>query len=129
MRQSLLSILCFILTVFCYAQDIIVTTDSKKIEAKILEISETEVKYKETDNLEGPTFILPTQKIVSIIYANGKVSLFQESVTAEETNQRLDAEPDYLTRLGEKYTYQGLVMSSDVCANFLSDNKCLSTIS
>lgn len=86
MKQSIFTALLFVLIAVCNAQDIIVTTDSKKIEAKILEISETDVKYKELDNLEGPTFVLPTQKVVSIIYANGKVSLFQETASIDETN-------------------------------------------
>lgn len=41
-----------------WAQDVIVTTDAKKIEAKILEVSKSEIKYKESDNPDGPTFIL-----------------------------------------------------------------------
>lgn len=122
MKQSIFTTLLFVLIAVCNAQDIIVTTDSKKIEAKILEISETDVKYKELDNLEGPTFVLPTQKVVSIIYANGKVSLFQETASIDETNQNTEPEYGFLTRLGEKYTYQGRVMSSDVYANFLRDN-------
>ncbi len=58
------------------AQDIIVTRDARKIDAKVLEISKTEIKYKTTDNLNGPTYILNTEDLVTIIYANGKVELF-----------------------------------------------------
>ena len=58
------------------AQDVIITNDSKKIDAKIIEVSKSEIKYKEMDNLEGPTFILGTDEISSIIYASGKVSVF-----------------------------------------------------
>lgn len=66
-----------------FAQDIIVTTDAKKIEAKILEVSKSEIKYKEHDNLDGPTFIISTDEISSIIYKNGKVVLYNQS---EETS-------------------------------------------
>lgn len=61
-----------------FAQDIIVTNDSKKVEAKILEVSSTEIKYKEHDNLDGPIFILNTSEISSIIYKNGKVVLYNQ---------------------------------------------------
>ena len=122
MKQSILALLLFVMAVFCYGQDIIVTTDSKKIEAKILEISETDVRYKEMDNLEGPTFVLSTQRIVSIIYANGKVSVFQEPLIAKEADQSSETKPSYLTRIGDKYTYQGYVMSNEVYADFLSNN-------
>lgn len=62
-----------------FAQDIIVTNDSKKIEAKIVEVSKSEIKYKELDNLNGPTFVLETEEISSIIYSNGKVVLYNQS--------------------------------------------------
>ncbi len=70
-------LLCNLFTLFmgAYAQDIIVTKEAQKIEAKILEVSSTEIKYKKQSNLEGPTFILGVEEINSIIYANGEVQL------------------------------------------------------
>jgi len=83
--------LVFILmTAPIFAYDIIVTTDAKKIEAKILEVSKSEIKYKEHDNLDGPTFIISTDEISSIIYKNGKVVLYKQS---EENTVKPDAEP------------------------------------
>lgn len=120
MRHSFLTLLFTLLAVFCYAQDIIVTTDARRIEAKILEVSESEVKYKEIDNLEGPIYILSTQSIVSIIYANGNVTLFQDSSSEKEYQQ--ETTPSLLTRLGETYTYKGHAMKGDVYANFLNDH-------
>ena len=85
------------------AQDIIVTTDAKKIEAKITEVSKYEVKYKELDNLDGPLFTLETSDISSIIYANGKVVLYNQdkpedvqskaSQKEEEAGEELKQEP------------------------------------
>lgn len=70
-----------------WGQDIIVTNKAQKIDAKILEVSTSEVRYKELDNLDGPIFILRTDEINSIIYANGKVVLYngpsQEQKEAE----------------------------------------------
>lgn len=63
-----------------YAQDIIVTNDARKIEAKVLEVSKSEIRYKEIDNLDGPTFVLGTDDINSIIYANGKVVFYNQQV-------------------------------------------------
>lgn len=60
------------------AQDIIITNDAKKIDAKILEVYTSEVRYKELDNLDGPIFILRADEINSIIYANGKVVLYNK---------------------------------------------------
>ena len=76
-----------LLTSSLWAQDIIVTTDSKKIEAKILEVSDTEIKYKEKDYLDGPTFVMATNKISSVLYSNGKVVLYNQSPAAEKKEE------------------------------------------
>ena len=124
MKHFLFTAIFVAITVFCFAQDIIVTTDARKIEAKIMEVSETEVKYKETDNLDGPTFIISTNNISSIIYANGKVSLYQQSSMEGKIQGDMDSGPSYITRLGDTYTYKGYVMKGDAYANFLRNN-CL----
>ncbi|MBO5629153.1 MAG: hypothetical protein J5965_08805 [Aeriscardovia sp.] len=76
MKRTLIVSIALGATILSFAQDIIVTSDAKKIEAKILEVSKTDIKYKEHDNLNGPTFILGTDEISSIIYSNGKVVLY-----------------------------------------------------
>ena len=84
-----------------FAQDIIVTNDAQKIEAKILEVSKTEIKYKEKSNLNGPTFVLETKDISSVIYANGKVVLYNQEEKSEpkteskEQVQEKVQEPNY----------------------------------
>lgn len=81
-----------VITVCAFAQDIIVTTDAQKIEAKILEVTKNEIKYKELDNLDGPLFILPIEDIVTIIYANGKVVLYNQNQEAETARKAKEAE-------------------------------------
>lgn len=39
-----------------FAQDIIVYKDSKRIDAKIIEVGQNEIKYKKSDFQDGPTF-------------------------------------------------------------------------
>lgn len=72
------------------AQDIIVTNNAQKIEAKIIEVSKTAIKYLEQDNLNGPTFVLETKDLNSIIYSNGKIVLYNQRVedTEKETQQK-----------------------------------------
>jgi hypothetical protein len=59
-----------------YAQDLIILTDGNIIEAKVLEISPSEIRYKRFDNLDGPTIILPVAGVLSIRYENGTVETF-----------------------------------------------------
>lgn len=77
-----------VITICSYAQDVIVTKDAKKIDAKILEVSTSEIRYKELDNLDGPVFILRADEILTIIYANGKVVIYNNDVQIEAEAER-----------------------------------------
>jgi hypothetical protein len=65
-----------------YAQDIIVTKDSKRIDAKVLEVNISEVKYKNFSNQDGPTYTILKSGIASIVYENGTVETFTGQVPA-----------------------------------------------
>lgn len=113
MRRILFVLLCAASLLPVIAQDIIITTSSERIDAQVIEISDVEVKYKKMDNLNGPTFVISTSKIASIMYANGEVQTFkQESQSLVHNNQDVqvyNTEPtydifgtaDYGTVLGE----------------------------
>ena len=66
------------------AKDLIVTTDKESIDAKIIEVSDEEVKYKKLNNLNGPTFVLKTSKIYTVVYENGDVQVFTPSASTQE---------------------------------------------
>lgn len=76
--KRLLFILAFaVCGSFCLsAQDIITLHDGNDIQAKILEVTTTEVKYKKFSNLEGPTFSLPKSDIQIVHYQNGENEVF-----------------------------------------------------
>lgn len=78
---------CLGLVQSIWAQDVIVTRQSERIDAKILEVSETEIRYKKQNNLDGPTFVLSTDKVASILYSNGEVQSFT-AVSHKEEPQR-----------------------------------------
>lgn len=61
------------------AQDLITRKTGEDIQAKVLEISPTEVKYKRFDNQSGPTYILPVADILIIRYENGTKDLFNQA--------------------------------------------------
>src|SRR4051794_19317374 len=64
---------------FSYSQDKIYRNNGKVVEAKILEIGTDEIKYKEFNNQDGPVYILETDKIKKIVFANGTSQKFQDS--------------------------------------------------
>ena len=90
----MLLLTCMVITISAFAQDIIVTKDAKKIEAKITEVSKSEIKYKEWDNQEGPTFILEVADINTIIYSNGKVAVFNQVQAAEDSQKTAKEETE-----------------------------------
>lgn len=84
-QKSLLCIIALFFTSVIYAQDIIITNEAQKIEAKIIEVSKTEIQYKEFDNSDGPIFVLGTKEINSIIYSNGKVVVYNQPTMPEQS--------------------------------------------
>lgn len=85
--RRLFIIYAIMVAICSYAQDIIITNKAQKIDAKILEASASEIKYKKIDNIDGPTYTLHTDEINSIIYANGKVVLYNQPKIEEESDR------------------------------------------
>lgn len=118
MKKLLLLCPLCCLSLLAVAQDIIVTADAKKINAKILEVSKSEIKYKEIDNLEGPTFILDTSDINIIIYANGKVVLYNKATDDTEAKVCEKAEKsDALFTISETQATQGQPITQNTEGN------------
>lgn len=95
------SMMFAVITFAAHAVDVIITTDAQKINAKILEVSQTEIKYKEANNQNGPTFTLATDAISSVIYANGKVAVFNNEPKAAPAKDANDYDVAILKTDGE----------------------------
>lgn len=84
MKKLFFLLTALVASVCTFAQDVIVTKDAKQIEAKIIEVSKSEIKYKEFDYQDGPTFILSTDEIATITYGNGKVVVYNQPLSEED---------------------------------------------
>ena len=120
--KKIISVLLLIFAAsMMYAQDIIVTTNEQKIEAKVIEISSTQIKYLVANMPDGPVFVLETNEVASILFANGQVKVFdnqyRKSVVMLPNNKEA-----YLYRLGNMYYYGGAVMRDNQYAQFLQRN-------
>ena len=74
MRFTIL--LLFILVCFrASAQDNIFLRDGTIITGKVIEINSKEIRYKTTDNLGGPVYVVGKLRIIKIRYENGKEEL------------------------------------------------------
>lgn len=68
-----------------YAQDVITKSNGDDINAKIIEITQTEIKYKKFDNLDGPIFTLPINDIFMVKYENGSKEIFNQNDKTQKT--------------------------------------------
>lgn len=70
-------LLMLLVTMAVAAQDVIVKKDGSTILSKVVEVSETQVKYKKFSNLEGPTYVVSVSELTGIDYQNGEKDVFQ----------------------------------------------------
>ncbi len=102
---SLLLAVCFSATMF--ADDVIVTKDSQRINAKIEEVGLDVVKYRRSDNVNGPLYTLAKTEIVTILYENGTIETFQqESKPAYGNQQMYNNQPARYSNQGMGYNNQ-----------------------
>ena len=77
-----------ILTVsICFSQDVITKKTGEDIQAKILEVGQTEIKYKRFDNSEGPSFTISKSDVLMIRYSNGTKDIFALEKTASSAEK------------------------------------------
>ena len=85
MKRFVLSMMMLLMALGMFAQetahDVIITHDAQRIDAVITEVSAVEVKYKQANFPNGPTFVVAIDDIATIIYSNGKVQAFQKKAT------------------------------------------------
>jgi hypothetical protein len=70
----------------CFSQDVITKKSSEDIQAKIMEVTTTEIKYKKYDNPNGPTFTLLKSDVLMIRYENGSKDVFSDTQTGSSDN-------------------------------------------
>lgn len=62
------------------AQDRILKTDNTVIEAKVIEVSTNDIKYKKFSNPSGPTYVVLKQDVSSITYENGEKEMYGQLI-------------------------------------------------
>ena len=89
-------IFVFGLTIFATAQDVILKKDNTTILSKVVELSDTEIKYKKWSNQDGPTYTIKCQEVKSITYQNGEVETIEtETSETVSTNNYEKPRNDY----------------------------------
>ena len=131
MKKIFLLTIAAIAALAAMAQDVIVTRDGRRIDAKITEISSTEIRYKEWNNQDGPVFVLRNDELNTIIYQNGTVKTFDHSSAAPANNGSYSSSPSYaaspapagfITKDDDWYMLGNKRMSEDEYIDFIRVN-------
>lgn len=85
----LMAIIAMFATNLSFAQDIIFTRDARRIDAQIMDISNSEIKYKEKDTSLDSMLVLSTNEIKLIVFSNGNIKEYQQPKETDSlTNKR-----------------------------------------
>jgi hypothetical protein len=76
--KTIIYSLLILLPALVPAQDVLYKTDNSKQEVKIVEVTETTIKYKAFNNPDGPFYTLSKNNVALIIYQNGQHETFKE---------------------------------------------------
>lgn len=76
-----------------FAQDMIVRRDGSVVQAKIMEVSSSEIKYKKFAKPDGPLFVLKTSEIISINYEDGEVERYDQAAEPTPASAAEPAKP------------------------------------
>ena len=77
MKHALFLILLSIATNTVHAQDLITKTNGSDIKAKVLEVTQTEIKYKRYESPQGPIYTISKSDALMIRYKDGTKDIFK----------------------------------------------------
>ena len=100
MKKITILVFMSLMAMVSLAQDIIITKEKEKIDAKVIEVSDAIIKYKKSSHIDGPTFVIEADKVVCITYENGDVDL----MTTTNQNISNDNNIGYITKTDNVYT-------------------------
>lgn len=94
-----LTCLLFVLIAFSkisFSQDLITKKNGEEIKAKILEVTQNEIKYKNFDQQNGPLFTIPKYEIFMVRYENGTKDVLNSKNSPDiSTKAVADAKANY----------------------------------
>lgn len=122
MKRILLFALALVSLVTYAQNDVIITTDSKTMEVKIKEVSNTEVRYTELDMPDGPVFVIPVSEVNQITFSNGQVKTYKheaKSVAQTQPQAQSQSQSQAKTTTAQKPTikFQSFVEVSGMVGN------------
>ncbi|MBI3521119.1 MAG: hypothetical protein HY062_17395 [Bacteroidetes bacterium] len=105
MKRLIATFACCSFLLSLNAQDTIVLRNDTKISAKIVEINPSNVKYKKSNNVDGPNYIEAKDNIKWIKYANGLVDTIQADKKTAPLYVSSPARYDRIEKINGRYFF------------------------
>ena len=70
-----------------FSQDVIIKLDGTEIESSVIELGTEEIKYKNFNNIDGPTYIILKSEVLKIKFENGDEVLFTSNGSQAALNE------------------------------------------
>jgi hypothetical protein len=90
MKKITFLLFAILATTFCFSQDVITKTDGEEVKAKVLEVTQSEIKYKKFDNPNGPTYTILKKEVFMVKYGNGSKDVFNSETETKIQNEEID---------------------------------------
>jgi hypothetical protein len=71
MKKLLFSAVFLVFAITVNGQDYIILRNGDEIKSKVLELGQSEIKYKKYDNIDGPSYVFAKSDVFMIKYENG----------------------------------------------------------
>ena len=84
-----------------YSQDKLFKPDGTKLEVKVLEVTQTEIKYKKWSNQDGPIYTINKNEVMMILYQNGENEVISASATIPNNNNNTIPNNDTIKKENE----------------------------
>ncbi len=86
------------------AQDIIILKNGDEMKCKVIEISQNDIKYKNTENIQGSLVSVPINNVYAVKYENGTVALINHETIIKENTSKSTAESQKIKKKQDKKT-------------------------
>lgn len=107
MKKTLFLIFSLLLGILVNAQDIILKKDGNEIKAKVLEITDQFIKYKDFDFQEGPMRNIKIVDVFMIKYKNGQKEIFYHNSLLEKEFSMIGDNDEMMLEFFKKNYYTG----------------------
>jgi len=126
--KLLICLTTLLISINAHAQDFIVLKNGDEIKSKVLEITQSEIKYKKYDNIDGPTISIAKTNVSMLRYANGTMDIINPNKSNVTNSNEINKDLGENTNLSnsptsKNHTFVNLNIASIYALDLPKSNK------